>query len=100
MNRKTIGKKELCEMVRAAIVADRLPRSGGKPRIFGSRGEGIACSACHEIIQPTETQYDVDCKLGDAVHVLSLHMECFQVWEAESRALAGDAGHSVCEDAA
>ena len=95
-----MNKKQLRELIQTAIVEDRLPRSGGKPRIYGSRGEGIACSACHEIIQPTEVQYDVDCRLGEALHVLSMHMWCFQIWEEESRALAGIAGHSVCEDAA
>jgi hypothetical protein len=88
------------ELVRAAIIDGRLPRSGGKPRIFGGRGEWQACSCCHEIIQPTEVQYDIDCTLNGSVHTLSMHMKCFQVWELESRALAGIAGHSVCEDAA
>lgn len=91
---------ELRELIHVAIVEDRLPRSGGKPRIFGSRGEGITCAACGETIKPTDMQYDVDCRLGDATHVLSMHRGCLQIWESESRALAGIAGHSVCEDAA
>lgn len=95
-----MNRNELQELIRVAIIEDRLPRSGGKPRVYGSSGEGILCSACRETIKPTDMQYDVDCRLGEATHVLSMHMRCFQVWDAESRALAGVAGHSVCEDAA
>lgn len=92
-------RTDLRELIRNAIAADRLPRSGGKPRIFGGVGEGVLCAACHTTITPSDVQYDVDCKLGDGVHTLSMHISCFQIWEAESRALAGVAGHSVCEDA-
>ncbi len=90
----------LREKIHNAIIEDRLPRSGSKPRVYGGRGEGIACAACQETIRPTDVQYDVDCRLGEASHTLSMHRRCFQVWESESRALAGGAGHSVCEDAA
>ena len=93
-------RKNLREFVRAAIIEDRLPRSANKPRVFGGSGEGKACSVCHEIIKPNDVQYDVDCKLGTSMHTLSMHMECFQVWEMESKALAQVAGHNVCEDAA
>ena len=90
----------LRETIRTAIIEDRLPRSGGKPRIFGGSGEGSPCACCHECIKPTEMQYDVDCTLQGTVHTLSMRMRCFQAWEEESRALQGVAGHSVCEDAA
>jgi hypothetical protein len=88
------------DMIRTAIIEDRLPRSGGKPRIYGGSGEGRACACCHQPIEVTEVQYEVDCKLGETMHTLPMHMRCFQAWETESRALAGIAGHSVCEDAA
>lgn len=95
-----MNSESLRELIRRAIIEDRLPRSGNKPRIFGSLGEGILCAVCHETIPPTAIQYDVDCKLGEVSHTLSMHRLCFQVWESESRALHGIAGHSVCEDAA
>lgn len=88
------------ELIRRAIVEDRLPRSAGKPRIFGSSGDGSVCACCGERIKPAEIQYDIDCRLGETMHTLSMHLACFQIWEAESRALVGMAGHSVCEDAA
>jgi hypothetical protein len=93
-------RDNLCRLIRTAIIEDRLPRSGDKPRVFGGRGDGQICACCHVRIEPTDVQYDVDCKLGAAVHTLSMHMGCFEVWEAESRALSTLAGHSVCEDAA
>ena len=95
-----MSRQDLRDLIHSAIVENRLPRSGSKPRVFGSLGEGVFCAVCHETIKPTETQYDVDCRLAEATHVLSMHMSCFQAWQAESRALAGIAGHSVCEDAA
>ena len=93
-------RKNLRELIRAAIIEERLPRSGNKPRVFGGQGEGKPCAACHETIKPNDVQYDVDCKLGSSMHTLSMHMECCQLWEMESQALAHVAGHSVCEDAA
>jgi hypothetical protein len=95
-----VNTERLRQIVRTAIIEGQLPRSGGKPRIFGGQGECKACACCQAVIKPTEMQYDVDCTLEDKVHTLSMHMKCFQVWESESRALAGVAGHSVCEDAA
>ena len=95
-----MNREELRDLIHAAIIEDRLPRSGSNPRIYGGQGEGIPCAACHQTIKPTDVQYDVDCRLGDTVHTLSMHMWCFQMWETESKGLAGVAGHSVCEDAA
>jgi hypothetical protein len=93
-------REDIHRLIRTAIVEDLLPRGGSRPRVFGGRGDGHICACCHERIEPADVQYDVDCTLGGAVHTLSMHMACFQAWEAESRALAGVAGHSVCEDAA
>jgi hypothetical protein len=95
-----MNQNELRETIRTAIIEDRLPRSGSNPRVFGGRGEGVPCAACHALIEPSDIQYDVDCRLGEALQTLSMHRWCFQVWESESRALVGAAGHSVCEDAA
>lgn len=95
-----MDRKDLRKLIHTAIIEDRLPRSGSNPRVYGGQGEGILCAACLELIRPTDIQYDVDCRLSDTLHTLSMHLGCFQVWEAESRALAGVAGHSVCEDAA
>jgi hypothetical protein len=88
------------EQIRAAIIEGSLPRSGGHPRIYGGHGEGQACACCHETIRATEAQYDIDCRLAEVVHTLSMHMRCFQAWVIESRALADSVGHTVCEDAA
>ncbi len=88
------------EQIRNAIIEDRLPRSGSKPRVFAGHGDKQVCACCHERIEPSAIQYDVDCQLGETVHTLSMHLACFEVWESESLALADVAGHSVCEDAA
>jgi hypothetical protein len=93
-------RENLHRLIRTALTENRLPRSGDKPRIFGGLGDGQICACCHARIEPTDIQYDIDCKLGEAVHTLSMHLECFEVWEAESRALSTLAGHSVCEDVA
>ena len=93
-------REDLCRLIRTAIIEDRLPRSGSKPRIFGGSGDGHICACCSERIDPSDVQYDVDCKLGEAMHTLSMHMACFEVWEAESHTLPGATGHTVCEDAA
>ena len=71
------------------IIAERIA-SGALPRyrkhqLFGGKGDGHPCSCCGETISPAQVQYDVELTDRDTVVLLTMHRECFGMWEEQSR---------------
>jgi hypothetical protein len=81
------GDAELRDLIRARIRLGRLPNPQDY-RLFGSRGEGTPCACCDRFITSSEIQFDIESRRADGWISHAMHLECFELWRIESRALS------------
>jgi len=82
--------------IRARLQSRQLPLAHGH-RLFRGQGDGALCACCDRFITTSEIQFDVECPEaggpdGERERTrLSMHLQCFSAWVAESRLLADEA---------
>jgi hypothetical protein len=52
-------------------------------RLYGGRGAGETCACCARSICATQVLYEIE---STAESLLAMHLQCFELWESESRA--------------
>lgn len=91
---------ELRLVIRRRISAGCIPPAQPGIRIFGGKSAGATCDCCDRAIAPNHMQYDVE--FGDGrgrvIRTLSMHLDCHNVWVAESREVTIVAAASPKQD--
>jgi hypothetical protein len=55
-------------------------------KLWAGRGRGSLCAICTAVIEPTETEFEVDLSSG---HVLRVHRHCYNLWLEECSEVTG-----------
>jgi hypothetical protein len=77
----------ISELIHSRLTSGRLPIAGGH-RLFGGSGDGSICACCDRFVTRGQIQFEVECPARDGSPIaLLMHVECFDVWCKESRAL-------------
>lgn len=78
----------LVARVRIGLARGTLPPA--PEHVFASHGTGESCSVCERTITESHVQYEIDYASGP----LRTHLDCYQVWVAESRNIGRHDGGS------
>lgn len=68
--------------IRWQLDAGMLPSRAEKQRTYSGYGNDQVCDCCGEFIRTTEVLYEVETPSNLP---LTMHLECFNTWAAESR---------------
>ena len=77
--------RALQSLIREKLADGRLPLNS-IPRVWGGPGAGETCNACETIVTKDEIIME-GISLADGPRPLQLHVKCFQLWDAERRAM-------------
>jgi hypothetical protein len=79
----------LRQLIRQRLTDRRLPQSRTVVTIRETSGHGWPCDACDEHISPT--QKTVLARAVRDSRTVVFHVDCYKLWDAELRTLAGSA---------
>jgi hypothetical protein len=72
--------------IRARLAAGTLPHRAQNQQIYGGYGEDQPCDCCGHRIVKTAVAYEIELlRNSSLLETLTMHLECFEVWVAESR---------------
>lgn len=72
--------------IRSRISARTLPRCD-HPRVFGGNSDGSVCEACGRAIACGDMEFEVEQRgCAGQPFKLTMHRECFGIWQRESKA--------------